>query len=578
MTRQLIAWLIAALTGFWLLAAGLGAFVMREEFDEIFDGSLQETAQRLLPLMVDDLAKRIGSPETRRLDEQALENEEEYLVYQVRDQSGAVVLRSRDAPAAPFSAPLVNGFFQDRTYRFYSAANTEGTLFIQVADALANRQEAVTEGATALLIPLAVLIPVSAGLIMIIVRRALRPVADLRQAIERKDGGNMAPIPLTGLPQELASIGRSVNLLLGRLEAAFEAERNLAALQLERVVAEEFAPPAGKRGDIGRVVASDRLELVDGRNDAGRDPMLLARHLEQHLQEVDRGAVAVRERLHLRDARQLVLGDRHRPANGGEDVLSRPRALEALRNGAQATESLGSRRVLLGDLVDRVILDDAAAWHVARLRLALAPGGKLHENGQLQRLLDPHLQPLPGVLGLHLIGFDRGEDVHLLGHPLAAPLALQLFAEREIDVAQMRHVGEGIGELVFAERPVAPVGEARRLVDRMAGDAPDQLVIGDRFAEAAHHGRDLRIEDRMRKDAAEMPDDLDVLARGVEHLHHALVGHQREEGREVQPRRFRVDDHRFVAAGDLDDAELRPVGRLPHELGIDGDEGVAGEA
>ncbi len=163
MTRQLIAWLIAALTGFWLLAAGLGAFVMREEFDEIFDGSLQETAQRLLPLMVDDLAKRIGSPETRRLDEQALENEEEYLVYQVRDQSGAVVLRSRDAPAAPFSAPLVNGFFQDRTYRFYSAANTEGTLFIQVADALANRQEAVTEGATALLIPLAVLIPVSAS-------------------------------------------------------------------------------------------------------------------------------------------------------------------------------------------------------------------------------------------------------------------------------------------------------------------------------------------------------------------------------------------------------------------------------
>ncbi|MBN9028940.1 MAG: sensor histidine kinase N-terminal domain-containing protein [Rhizobiales bacterium] len=229
MTRQLIAWLIAALTGFWLLAAGLGAFVMREEFDEIFDGSLQETAQRLMPLMVDDLAKRIGSPETRRLDEQALENEEEYLVYQVRDQSGAVVLRSRDAPAAPFSAPLVTGFFQDRTYRFYSAANTEGTLFIQVADALANRQEAVTEGATALLIPLAVLIPVSAGLIMIIVRRALRPVADLRQAIERKDGGNMAPIPLTGLPQELASIGRSVNLLLGRLEAAFEAEREFTA-------------------------------------------------------------------------------------------------------------------------------------------------------------------------------------------------------------------------------------------------------------------------------------------------------------------------------------------------------------
>lgn len=229
MTRQLIAWLITTLTGFWLLAAGLGAVIMHEEFGEIFDGSLQETAQRLLPLVVDDLAKRDGSAEIHRLEELAMADEEEYLVYQVRDRSGAVVLRSRDAPAKPFVAPLINGFFEDETYRFYSSANTEGTLFVQVADALANRQEAVTEGMTALLIPLGVLIPVSAGLIMFIVRRALRPVADLRQSIEQKDGGNMAPISLLGLPPELASIGRSVNLLLGRLEDAFEAEREFTA-------------------------------------------------------------------------------------------------------------------------------------------------------------------------------------------------------------------------------------------------------------------------------------------------------------------------------------------------------------
>ena len=229
MTRQIILWLLAALTGFWLLAAGLGVVVMKEEFSEIFDSSLQETAQRLLPLVVDDLAKRGPATEIRELDDPALVDEEEYLVYQVRDAKGALLLHSRDAPETPFAAPLKRGFFEDDTYRYHTAVNAGGTVFVQVADALANRREALIEGGMALLVPLALLIPASAGLIMLIVRRALRPVAALGQAIGQKDGGNLTPLSLAGLPPELASIGRSVNLLLGRLERAFEAEREFTA-------------------------------------------------------------------------------------------------------------------------------------------------------------------------------------------------------------------------------------------------------------------------------------------------------------------------------------------------------------
>ena len=228
MTRQLILWLITALTGFWLLAAGLGVMVMQDEFSEIFDSSLQETAQRLLPLVADDIAKRsAATPEPPELDDPALVDE--YLVYQVRDARGAILLHSHDAPATPFAAPLKRGFFEDDTYRYHTAVNAGGTVFVQVADALANRREALTEGGMALLVPLAVLIPVSAGLIMVIVRRALRPVGMLGQAIGQKDGGNLTALSLDGLPPELASIGRSVNLLLERLKRAFEAEREFTA-------------------------------------------------------------------------------------------------------------------------------------------------------------------------------------------------------------------------------------------------------------------------------------------------------------------------------------------------------------
>ena len=38
-----------------------------------------------------------------------------------------------------------------------------------------------------------------------------------------------------------------------------------------------------------------------------------------------------------------------------------------------------------------------------------------------------------------------------------------------------------------------------------------------------------------------VPDDFDVLPRGVKDLHHLLVRHQREERREIDARRQRVD-------------------------------------
>ena len=112
----------------------------------------------------------------------------------------------------------------------------------------------------------------------------------------------------------------------------------------------------------------------------------------------------------------------------------------------------------------------------------------------------------------------------------------------------------------------------------MAGDALDQLVVGDGIAIAEHHGRDLGVEDRVRNDPGLMPDDFDVLARGVEDLQHLLVGHQLEERLEVDALGQRIDHDRFLGARHLHDAEQGIIGRLAQEFGIDGDDRVLGEA
>ena len=116
------------------------------------------------------------------------------------------------------------------------------------------------------------------------------------------------------------------------------------------------------------------------------------------------------------------------------------------------------------------------------------------------------------------------------------------------------------------------------LVGPVAGDALDQLVIGNGIAIAEHHGRHLGVEDRVRDGARLVPDDFDILTGGVEHLQHRLIGHQLEEWLEIDALGQRVDHDRFVRACHLNDAEQGIIGRLAQELGIDGNNPVLGEA
>ena len=112
------------------------------------------------------------------------------------------------------------------------------------------------------------------------------------------------------------------------------------------------------------------------------------------------------------------------------------------------------------------------------------------------------------------------------------------------------------------------------LVGPVPGDALDQLVVGDAVAIAEHHGGHLGVEDRVRDDARAMHDDFDVLARGVEHLQHRLIGHQVEERFQVDAGGQRVDHDGFLRAGHLDHAEQGIIGRLTQKFGVDGDDRV----
>ena len=179
---------------------------------------------------------------------------------------------------------------------------------------------------------------------------------------------------------------------------------------------------------------------------------------------------------------------------------------------------------------------------------------------------------------MRAVGLDVDQHRHLLVEPGGPVLLGELGAQRKIDVTEVGHVGDRVGDLLFGQRPVRPVGEARGFVDLVAGNAVDELIIAHLVAVAADHGGDLGVEDRMRDGAGLVNEDLDVLPGGVEDFQHLLVGHQPIERRKVEPRRERINDRRLVRTGHLDQAELRPEGALAHEFGIDRDERSLREA
>ncbi|MEQ8817176.1 MAG: ATP-binding protein [Thalassobaculum sp.] len=333
LARRLSGALILGIAVLWIAAVLAAVVVVRHETNEVFDSALQEMAQRLLPLAIDDL--RDDDDDGREIDHAAAVPEhEEYLVYQLRDATGRVLLRSHDAPPEPFPVPLRPGFTDAEGWRAYTERTADGRLYIQVLDRQTHRSETLLEFVVWLVAPLALLIPLAGLIIVLAVRRVLAPIAGVREAIRERGGSDLAPIPGDGMPMELAPIVDDVNRLMQRLSKALESERSFAAnsahelrtpvaaalAQLSRLAEETRGSPGAARvdriADILRGLARTVEKLLQlARAEAGialrREPVDLVQVAELLVEEFRRDRrYADRVRLDVRtDQDVLVLTD-----------------------------------------------------------------------------------------------------------------------------------------------------------------------------------------------------------------------------------------------------------------------------
>ncbi|MCK7548399.1 ATP-binding protein [Marinobacter koreensis] len=267
--RRLGVGLTILLASLWLAATGIAGFVVRSEMYEVFDSALQETAERLMPLAVMEILNQDTSNGSINPQNIApLEEAKEYLTYTVRDASGHVLLQSHEAKGDIFPANPVTGFHNAGQYRFYGTSAISNTLFIEVAEPLEHRRKALLETVLALLVPLALAVPLSFLGVWYYVRRSLRPMVAYRDAIEARGEGDLTPVDSQGqLPAEMEPVSRAVNSLMERLERALEAERSFtsnSAHELRTPIAEALAQTQRLKREIADGLPSDeRIKRIE---------------------------------------------------------------------------------------------------------------------------------------------------------------------------------------------------------------------------------------------------------------------------------------------------------------------------
>lgn len=252
------------LTLLWLAATWATATLLRDEMDEVFDSMLQETAQRILPLVALDIIGREEEGISQRIS--TLREHEEFFTYIVRDDQGRILIRSHAARDADFPAFEGLGFRETSTHRLYYDAALQGTITIAVAEPLSHRAEVARGVMGGLALPLVIVIPIGLFGVFWIVRQSLRPVRQFSAAVSSRGAHNLSAVVANRLPDEIKPVAEAINNVLDRLGRTLEAERSFtanAAHELRTPVAAALAQTQRLMAETSESAAARRAAEIE---------------------------------------------------------------------------------------------------------------------------------------------------------------------------------------------------------------------------------------------------------------------------------------------------------------------------
>ena len=206
-------------------------------------------------------------------------DEVDEIFFQVRDPRNEVVAGDKAIPVVEFTPELEPNavYFRDDVlpqfevrvaYIFAQVPELASAVLVQVAETNNKRSNLASQIIGDVLAAQFIIVPVALLFVWLGLEKGLEPLNELQQQIRRRKPGDLSPIREDDAPEEVRPLIRSINELMGRLEASMKAQQRFVAdaahqmrtplAGLEDAGGARHAP--ARRGRRAAVDAADRRE------------------------------------------------------------------------------------------------------------------------------------------------------------------------------------------------------------------------------------------------------------------------------------------------------------------------------
>jgi signal transduction histidine kinase len=228
--RRLLALLVPATAGLWLLGATLLYLQAHSASQRLFDRALATTASTLLRLTEHEIEEdgvQLGVTEIRTEADPALA----WLQFQIwtpamRAAPAAAVTPSLTPPGqVGYGWTTIGG----RRWRTFVLWNGARSVQVQVAEEISQRKAYSLSLYRRLALLALVWLPLTALLVRWILERSFRPLGALAEAVTERSPEDLRDVPPGQAPAEVVPLVAALNRLFGRVRTALQLERRFTA-------------------------------------------------------------------------------------------------------------------------------------------------------------------------------------------------------------------------------------------------------------------------------------------------------------------------------------------------------------
>ena len=216
--RHALAWMTGLLTIVGLVTVLIAYVYVRNQADELLDGQL-----RLIALNAGVEPAVANAPPT------ADEDPNDLFVITIWDAHGELVHRSVAGVDIPRQSQAGFADMNVDGTRWHVYTLRDDKHEVQAAQREEVRAEIIASAAVGVAAPIMIVIPLSWIVVGWAMSRMLRRLDELEAGIAARSTLACEPIPLRGVPSEIAPLVESMNGLIERLRAALDAQKRLLA-------------------------------------------------------------------------------------------------------------------------------------------------------------------------------------------------------------------------------------------------------------------------------------------------------------------------------------------------------------